>query len=166
MSGWKWGEGILSEGNKFCSIFWEPGHFSQNSFLSPQDSNCCGKAANGTGCCHSKGENSMVSWTSIAVTSTCNVVLMEFFCISRSSGHTVLQISRDIRAGLNACLLENSAILYVWSSAAHYETGFREVFPLGQRGATLRWNNVMTVAIKVLPAFGILQLSVFLWKQI
>ena len=23
------------------------------------DSNCCGKAANGTGCCHSKGENSM-----------------------------------------------------------------------------------------------------------
>lgn len=94
--------------------------FFSEQFLFPQDLNCCGRIANGTGCCRSERENIVVSWILKAIVWICNIVL-EFQCIIHRPGSAVTQI---VRAFWFECLLENTVTACILvSMTGHRDTG-------------------------------------------
>lgn len=85
---------FLSKWDQTYLISLESARFFSEQFLFPQDMNCCGKVVNGTGCCRSGKENTMVSWMLRPITSIFNIAL-ELWCVSHLSGSTVVQILRS-----------------------------------------------------------------------
>lgn len=158
---------FLSKGDQACFVSLQSALFFLEQFLLPQDVNCCGRVANGTGCCRSGRENTMLSWMLKPITSIFNIAL-ELWCVSNLSGSAVVQIYRALWAVFSVCLLENAAsVCVLFSMNGHHDMGFKTVmFLLSLQGATLLWNSTVTTASSVLPASGALKWCIFLWKRI
>lgn len=136
---------FLSKGDQDCFVSLESALFSSEQFLLPQDVNCCGRVANGTGCCRSGRENTMLSWMLKPITSIFNIAL-ELWCVSNLSGSAVVQILGALWAVFSVCLLENAAsVCVLFSMNGHHDMGFKTVmFLLSLQGATLPWNSTVT----------------------